>query len=528
MARRKQLICFLRAFFCYNLYRSDPKKQLLIKLGGEKYMGRSLKWKMILFLTVQLMLFGLSNGYSIIQSQRYIGKFNDVLGKYYTINFFLEEYKKGADMMDDYILEPSQETLEQYRKNEEEVKASLEQLSQLSADMGEDSYLLIRAIRNIYRSYEEKANLYHSARVHERAAIAGQLRDISGYMDSYNKELLKTSLSYGAAVYGQLCDISKWETGVSLVTFIISLIFSCVFAVYVLWRVVSPVLALSRASNEIEKENFDIPDIQVFTKDEISILAHSFDQMKHGLKRTLSQLRQQHQLEKQLYEEQVKNIKMEKMMENAKYSLLQSQVNPHFLLNTLNMIASTAKQEEAKATEESIIQLSRMFRYTLETKNRTVSLTRELLLVQDYLRIQKKRFGDRLRFQFRVRLDGDMYQIPAFMLQPLVENSIKHGLMKRTEGGMIRVCAEETEDEIVLTVLDNGTGMDKKTAENLLRKEEKEEEKQEERKQGGIGLNNVYRRLLMIYPGSTFKIRSKEGMGTSITIKIKREVCEDV
>ncbi|WP_442846067.1 sensor histidine kinase [Leeuwenhoekiella sp. H156] len=141
---------------------------------------------------------------------------------------------------------------------------------------------------------------------------------------------------------------------------------------------------------------------------------------------------------------------------NSQLRLLQAQINPHFLYNSLNSIAGLA-HKDADKTERMALSLSDLFRYTVgQKKSNTASIAEEVDMVERYLEIEKIRFGDRLDFIIEVDPDLKNLEIPRFILQPLVENAIKHGTSKLKEKGIIRLSICSIKDNIILSVYDNG------------------------------------------------------------------------
>ena len=159
--------------------------------------------------------------------------------------------------------------------------------------------------------------------------------------------------------------------------------------------------------------------------------------MKHATEGYINTLKEKNEMAERLHKEEVERIEMEKRLDAARLELLKSQINPHFLFNTLNMISCMAKLEEAQTTERMISSLGNLFRYNLKTSEQIVPLERELKVVQDYMYIQQMRFGSRISHDLRVEVDGGETMIPAFTLQPLVENAIIHGIARKEEGGRI-------------------------------------------------------------------------------------------
>ena len=198
--------------------------------------------------------------------------------------------------------------------------------------------------------------------------------------------------------------------------------------------------------------------------------------------------------------------------------LLKSQINPHFLFNTLSMIACTAKLEEAETTEKMIISMSSLFRYNLKTSEQIVALKQELDVVQNYIYIQKMRFGSRVAYETDIRTDAGRIRIPAFTMQPIVENAIIHGLSKKEAGGRIIVRAWERENQVVISVADNGLGMDSQRLREL-----RDGLKGGKTAKVGIGLGNISKRIHNMYQRGNVQIYSTEGRGTVIQMVIPQD-----
>lgn len=216
-----------------------------------------------------------------------------------------------------------------------------------------------------------------------------------------------------------------------------------------------------------------------------------------------------------LHEEEVRRLEMEKRLEAMKVEALKNQINPHFLFNTLNVIAGMAMLENAETTEKMIKSLSGLFRYNLQNSEMEATLTQELKVVHDYMYIQQMRFGDRVKCHVDCRVDEKYVRIPRFTFQPLVENAIIHGLSPKEEGGEIYIRIQEVCGKLIITICDTGVGMDAKTLKNL-----KEGLKRDEYSHSNIGLCNVWNRLKLTYPDSGFQIRSKQQVGTVVRISI--------
>lgn len=174
---------------------------------------------------------------------------------------------------------------------------------------------------------------------------------------------------------------------------------------------------------------------------------------------------------------------LRELTSSAQIRALQAQIRPHFLFNTLNVLSNLIHSDARKA-EDLTEELAAVFRYTLEaTRMEWVPLEDEIRFVTSYLRIEKARFEHRLTYSIELGPDTKPFRIPPMILQPLVENAVKHGVSSRTEGGVVHLTAKSDSGRLILVVQDIGKGV--KSEENLHGQ--------------GIGLKNVRDRLKHIY-----------------------------
>lgn len=162
---------------------------------------------------------------------------------------------------------------------------------------------------------------------------------------------------------------------------------------------------------------------------------------------------------RQAQERQVRSLELEKRLAEARLTALQMQLNPHFLFNALNSIASLI-HSDPEAADLMLVRLARLLRLTLDrTTEQVVSLEDELELTRSYLDIERVRFTDRLVYEVAADPETLRAAIPTLLLQPLVENAIKHGLSSRASGGKITITARQMRDRLFIEVLDNGKGL---------------------------------------------------------------------
>jgi two-component system LytT family sensor kinase len=196
----------------------------------------------------------------------------------------------------------------------------------------------------------------------------------------------------------------------------------------------------------------------------------------------------------------------DRLLVEARLAALTSQINPHFLFNTLNSVSSLIRTDPNQA-RIMVLRLSKVLRRLLRKHETFNPLRDELSFIEDYLAIETVRFGEKLRFERDID-DGTLdILVPSMLLQPLVENSIKHGLSKKVEGGTIRIRTFRTENRLHLLVEDDGVGIPEEKLATLLDR--------------GIGVTNVHERLKVLF-GADYRmwVESQPGKGARIEIEI--------
>jgi sensor histidine kinase YesM len=220
-----------------------------------------------------------------------------------------------------------------------------------------------------------------------------------------------------------------------------------------------------------------------------------------------SRMQTQHALIQKLEVERQK-LEVERQLVTAQLKALQMQMEPHFLFNTLNAVTSLVDQHRNEAAMETLAHLNTILRTTLQRRSpEKVPLTEELQLVESYLAIQKVRFADRIQIEIIITPEARRGLVPCFLLQPLVENAVRHGIERKKEGGLIQTRAEKLGDRLWMQVRDNGSGMNATRADSH-----------------GIGLANIKERLAFFYPNEhQFDIETPFDGGYQVTIQIPFE-----
>lgn len=298
----------------------------------------------------------------------------------------------------------------------------------------------------------------------------------------------------------------------------LALIGGCLFSLllnyYMNRRVLFSIEDLTRAAQEITSKNFEAEDIRKTSFEELNQVSGAFDQMKHTIRNMITELNETHQMKERLAE--------------AKIRELQMQMNPHFLFNTLSLVIRSIQLGERDTSIQLVKAISKILRSSIEIKTTSIPLDDEIELLQAYLYIQKLHLKGRITFCLDVRKSflENAFQIPPLTIQPLVENSIQHGLKDRVSGGKVDILITEKPDYMEVVVADNGVGF----PEHGEREPEHEDglQKQNSREGRGqtvitrtsIGLNNVRERLELFYrKEDVLQIERIDGI-TKITLKL--------
>lgn len=262
---------------------------------------------------------------------------------------------------------------------------------------------------------------------------------------------------------------------------------------------------LSRQMEKVRNEKFDAIDIPE-GRDEIGGLIRTFNLMIGKITSLINDV----------YKLEIRQKSLELERVRTELSMLQSQMNPHFLFNTLNALLVVCTKNGYSEVTEIIKNLSLLMRQLLSRADGLVPLREELQFTSMYLQIEKFRFGDLFDYGFDIDPKALSLRIPRMSIQPLVENACKHGLQAKKDDRAIRVTAALTERGLEVSVVDNGIGMEEGQLRQLM-----EDVRSDKGMDGHVGIRNVYRRLELFYNENVlFRIRSDPKRGTEASFHI--------
>lgn len=433
---------------------------------------------------------------------------DDTMNYYRFQNALSEEIKAFSRLEEDR----TRGNMEDYQAACQKTQEYLQELPFDYEEIGEDRYAVTWNIRNSYPEYQKQRDMvvYMSSSDSQYIQELYRTYRMQEYLESYASRLMDEGLTQVNTYY------EEESPGIQRMPYMLLLLSVLVFALLLIMAhimtrgMVATILKLSEASEKIENNDFSFPDIKKSANDEMGQLVQAFNKMKRATGDYLAAMEKNRLMEKQLLQKELEQSQLEQRFSLAQLQLLRSQLNPHFLFNTLHMIACMAKLEEAPVTEQMMGSMSNLLRYSLRTTEPFAPLNQELKVVEDYMYIQKMRFGSRIRYYIDCQPGIDQEEIPVFLFQPLVENAVIHGIAEKEGGGAIYIRIRKKEEGLWISVADTGLGMSEEKLAEI-------REAFDKRGSGlGIGLGNIYKRISMFYQNGTVTINSREGCGTVV------------
>ncbi|BCS80580.1 sensor histidine kinase [Anaerocellum diazotrophicum] len=303
-------------------------------------------------------------------------------------------------------------------------------------------------------------------------------------------------------------EIFKKVNKITFITF--ALIFSNLLVSLLLMLLFSKLITdriaiLNKKVNEISHGNLDA-QINILGNDEIGQLTENIKTMAKNIKNLIDQV----------YLAEVQKQQIIAKQREIQFEMLCSQINPHFLFNTLEAIRMKAFCTGQHEIAQVVYLLSNLLRKSIEMTIDLITLEKEIEIVKEFLEIQKFRFGDKIDYKIEVQDDLLSSKVLPFIIQPFVENSIRHGIEPMIGKGTIEIKVFEKDGTIRIIITDNGAGMPKEKLGEVLQSLDSKDKSH-------VGLKNVYHRLKLFY-GEEAKIfiNSELGKGTSIEIQIPK------
>lgn len=343
-------------------------------------------------------------------------------------------------------------------------------------------------------------------------AVDLQALEEKGFLqaDAEREYYLKTISNTGWRIIGVVqnegISLNSFKSG--LLALFIALFFCSVMVLinlYLSRKLSAPLQNLEEAVNQIEAGNLDTK-IEPSGFYEVWHLGNAINEMQDTLKQLMQDIVQEHEAKRR-----------------SELMVLQNQINPHFLYNTLDIIVWMIENEKREEAVDVVTALARFFRISLSKGKTIIPIGDEIEHVRNYLMIQEMRFKNRFTYTFQIEEDTERYGTVKLILQPIVENCIYHAMEFMDGDGEISVSVQKDGTDILFTVSDNGCGMTEDILERLLAGESVSKGK------GGVGLQNVQERLQLVFGEKfQFSLFSEPDEGTTVCIRIPAILYEEL
>ena len=467
---------------------------------SEKMTMQKKLWKMILVVTIPLMLIiilvvGISIGYAL--------QYNSILNNVTTASDFNRDFTDTIKTKMYYYVIDSQ-----YSEGmpTEEVKSAEEIALKLIETTGEkDSLRAINSVLNLCHNLEDK--MQEIAVTEGYDSRMSQLNDNIYVMADLIQEYMYTYLYYEAvhldALQSTMITNMVVLMGVVVVFALVLLILLLSYSRKLSRRIVDPIDMLCDRLVAIGRGGLLVCEPIQADVEEVQLLSDGIESMVGHLKRQIE-----------------RNTEQEKQRRRTELALLQAQINPHFLYNTLDTIVWLIESGEITESINMVGSLSNFFRFSLSRGQNVISLKEEQQHIKSYLEIQHMRYRDLMEYEIDIPEELDGYIIPKLTLQPLVENALYHGIKIRRRKGLIRVSGRVQEDSILLEVTDDGSGMSPERLEEL-------RASLADGRPEGFGLRTVHQRIQILF-GAEYglSLESTPDIGTTVYVKIPMKTSE--
>lgn len=343
--------------------------------------------------------------------------------------------------------------------------------------------------------------------VDDNEKVLEEIRAVSSLVEENIQEFILYELQGAGKINTEIQrSISRWVL-TNIIVLALVLIFSGLATWVISVSISKPIHELNKMAKSIAEGNLDVR-IENNSADEIAGLSMNFNIMTEKIKKLLEE-----------------SIREQKNLKKAELRVMQAQINPHFLYNTLDTIVWMAEANKSEQVIKLVCALSSFFRITLSKGKDWITISDEVSHIKSYLTIQKIRYRDILDFNIEVSDEILQCTILKLTLQPLVENALYHGIKNKREGGVINIRGYKSEeDKIKIEIHDNGAGMTEQRLREV-QAELMEDTKEFIIKDKGFGLSNVHKRIKLYYGnqyGLNIASENKKGTLVSVLIPIER------
>ncbi|TCW33138.1 histidine kinase/DNA gyrase B/HSP90-like ATPase [Thermohydrogenium kirishiense] len=485
---------------------------------------KGIRRKIFAHLLITTLIMGITSIYSYYNAKIVIDRLKSIFTDYVYLNNLNNDINSLETEVEKYLSTKSSDSLLNYYTISNKLSNNAEDM--INIITYDNDSLMQKDIGNMIMSLlsetDKAVNAKRGRISSEYIEYFTRANKINDYIKMYINNLIYNKLQEGSIKYNKISKNMIFISFLNILLILTSVIVNIVLAIIYTYRITRPISELSDTAERISKGDFDIEPIRIKTDDEVNILADAFNKMVTNIKNYIDEIKMQAKVEKRLKEQEMQNLKMKNILRESELKALQSQINPHFLFNTLNAASQIAMMEGAEKSSEFIEKVAELFRYNLRKLDKPVTLKEEIDNVFNYMYILKTRFGEKVEFQTSIDESLLNVKVPCTIIQPVVENAFIHGIEEIEGKGVIRIEIKEVDGSIHIDVIDDGMGMNQESINKILSADDPDND--ENKHVTGIGMHNVINRLRLYYNiadiDDVIEIESRIGNGTKVTLKI--------
>jgi sensor histidine kinase YesM len=491
----------------------------------------SIRWKMIVHFLVFMVLIifiAIYLNLALKMSARFfVGLLDDskkletISRKIYAVKYFT----------DNYLADGNYASLEKCQAANTELQEAVDSLSEhLGGTDNEEKYYSYLDLSKYLTSINQFSQMTVMARRDSRMEQAYdtdyKMTEAVDLTSKYIRSLMSLNTTWGSERYKLISkQTKKIEYTAYLLALVIGLL-SITFSINFSMGITQPLEQMAKNAAEIAKGNFKVGAVFTESNDELQIITQVFNRMSRSINELFHEIQEKAKLERQLKEEKMRNLEVTNLLRESEIQMLQAQMNPHFLYNTLNAISQVAILEDANETGNLIKAVARLLRYNLRSLDKPVTVQDEVDNIKEYIYIMGVRYGESIHCELSTMGNLRKYLIPCMVFQPLIENAYLHGVAGLLERkGEISVIIRDEGEQLHLVVRDNGVGIPQDKMKQVLAQDSLEIQVSEghtsQSDSSGIGLVNIRKRLRLFYGrDDILTIISRPGEGTQVELKL--------
>lgn len=463
-----------------------------------------------LFLEIALTAAALfaSNLLIYAQINRMVVRMDSVYSSNVNLNELSDRLAEVQNYMYKYLEVKDSDSLTAYYKSEQEYRDLLDGLNMKITD--NPIQILEKNIRSMSDSYlvitDETVQAKRGLNVEKYKSSYESALRLYQFINDDISVLNGQQFKNNSASYKTLQSALRYLEIISLVILCIVMIISLAVMMMMTRDIVTPLTNLAHTAKLVGQGNFHVKVTPIQSRDELGIVTGTFNQMVDSLDEYVNRIRESAEKEQEMKE---RELLMANHLKEARLKYLQSQINPHFLFNSLNAGVQLAVMEDAEKTSVFIEKMADFFRYNVKKGSEDATIREEVETVENYIYILNVRFAGDIHYDSQLDEAALDYRIPSMILQPLVENAVNHGIRNIEWQGEIHLKVFDREDRIEIQVEDNGRGMTEEQIKEIMT----ENHMSVSSESTGIGLGNVISRLRLYY-GMDYGVNRGADQGT--------------